>query len=102
MLPRGDVCASHMAPCVLGYACVGTRVCACLDKCAHVCVCLHMCAHVCACLHKCAHVCVCVISGSSILFRIFSKPNKHTLLIYPIFHVNFCHVGLFLFPFMRS
>ena len=45
-------------------------------------------------------VCACVISGLSILFRIFAKPTYHTLLIYPIFCVKFCHVGLFVFLFM--
>ena len=49
-------------------------------------------------------VCACasarVISEFSILLWLFTKLTKHTLLMYPTFHVNFFHVGLFVLLFM--
>ena len=43
---------------------------------------------------------MCVNRGLSILFRIYAKPTKHALVIYPKIYLNFFHVGLFLFIFM--
>ena len=56
-----------------------------------LCVCGH------AYVHVCARMCTCVISGFSILFKIFAKPTKHTILIYLIFRITLCHVRLFVF-----
>ena len=54
-----------------------------------------MCAHVFAHVHVCARVRV--NSGLGILFRIYVKPIKCALFIYPTVGLKFCHVGLFLF-----
>ena len=54
-----------------------------------------MCAHVST--HMCAHAHV--ISGLTILFSMYAKPIKCTHFTYPIFCLNYCHVGLFFFIF---
>ena len=58
-----------------------------------------ICVHSCACVEE--RVWACEISGLSIIFKVFAKPTKHTLLIYLIFPFNFCHVELFVLLFMR-
>ena len=90
--PHGDMYTCHVAHtrvclCLCERVCarVGAcaRVCAHIGACARVCarigacarVCAHVCACVCTCGQVCAHVCACVISGLSILFRIFAKPT---------------------------
>ena len=64
------------------------------DICTH-----HLATYVCACdMRTCAHTCV--IIGLSILLRIYAKPIKCALFIYPIVCLNLYHVGLIFFILM--
>ena len=80
MSPHGDECMRHMA---------------------HACVKEHMCVRVCA----CARVRVCVISGISILFRIFANPLNTQSFYTRFLQATWdylCYVGLFFFSLLQA